>query len=298
MGGTARGGSGVKRRVSHVRRHRPINILHTTTSQRPSRQQYTQLGFWAAVIMAMVVGVGFALHLGVNVLLNHALYQNPHYALGKIEIEPAGHFTPYEIRQAAGLQLGQNLWSLNLPRVALDLEKLPYVSSAKVERHFPDRLIIRIQERVPVAKIIGMSEDLNRRQTFFLDRECVVLQPREGEGGRLLPEVIGLTSTQADLEPGVRIEQPALTKALQILEAIGHISTLNTSIDIRSIDLSQPMAIRMVTTRDLSITFRLDYIDQQLARLDAIFRRYAGDPRTLRTVDLTPDRNVPISFYE
>jgi cell division septal protein FtsQ len=193
--------------------------------------------------------------------------------------------------------LGQNLWTLNLPQITHDLEKLPYISSAKVERHFPDRLVIRLHEREPVVKIVGINVDLGTRETFYLDRECVVLKPRDDEDPkRALPEVIGLTN--ADLEPGVRLEEPALTKALLILESINHISALNTAITIRTIDLSQPLAIRMVTTRDMSITFRLDYIDQQLARLDAIFRKYNNDTRTIHTVDLTPDRNVPITFYE
>ena len=286
------------RRRSSRGRPKQINILHTTPRPRHSRKQATYLGFWAAVIMMMVVAVGFALHYGVSLLLDRALYSNPHYTLDEIAIEPAGHFSQYSIKQATGLALGQNLWTLNLPQITKDLEKLAYVSSAKVERHFPDRILIRIQERMPVAKIVGINDDLGTRELFYLDREGVVLKPRDGETTPQLPEIIGLTSTEVELEPGVRLDQHALTKALQILEAIKNISVLNTSIDVRYIDLSQPLSIKMVTTRDISITFRLDYIDQQLARLDAIFRRYAGDPRTIHTVDLTPDRYDPITFYE
>jgi cell division septal protein FtsQ len=279
-------------------RPRQINILQTTTRKAPSRQHYAQLGFWAAVIMAMLVAVGFALHLGIGVLLDRVLYQNPRYTLQKIEIQPE-KFSPSTIRQAAGLVLGQsNLWSLSLPEIKRDVEKLPYVSSATVERHFPDRVAIKIVERVPVVKIFAINEDLNTREMFYLDRECVVLKPRDNEPppSPPLPEVIGLVN--AEVEPGVRLEQSALTKALQILEAINHISTLNTTIDIRTIDLSQPLAIRMVTTRDMAITFRLDYIDQQLARLDTILNRFSSDARTIHTVDLTPDRYVPVTFYE
>jgi cell division septal protein FtsQ len=278
-------------------RHKQINILHTNTRKAPSRQHFAQFGFWAAIIMAMLVAVGFALHLGIGVLLNRALYQNPHYTLQNIEIVPA-KFSQYTIRQAAGLQPGQNnLWDLNLPQIKRDVEKLAYVSSAKVERHFPDRIVIQIVERQPVVKIFAINDDLGTREMFYLDRECVVLKPRENEATPTLPEVIGLVN--AEVEPGVKLEQPALTKALQILEAINHISTLNTSIDIRTIDLSQPLSITMTTTQDIAITFRLDYIDQQMARLQQIFERFVDkDQRTLHTVDLTPNINVPITFLE
>jgi len=287
----------MKQRVNRARQ-KQINILHTTTRKRHSRKQFTMAGFWTVIVVAMIVAVGFALHLGVSFLLNHALYGNSHYVVNKIEIEPAGKFSEYNIRQATGLELGENLWTLNLPQITRDLEKLPYVSSARVERHFPDRVVIRLQERVPVVKIVGIDVDLGSRQPFYLDHECIVLKPREDEPPPTppLPEVIGLTN--AELEPGVRLEQPVLASALKILNAIKYTSELNTSIDIRSIDLSQPLSIKMVTTRDMSITFRPDCIEQQLMRLTAIFERYGNDPRTIHTVDLTPDQNVPITFYQ
>ena len=286
----------MKRRATNRSRQKQINILHTTTRKRHSRKQLTFAAAWTAVVLAMIVGVGFALHFGIGLLLDHMLFQNPRYKLAKIDIEPKDHFSPYLIRQAAGLAPGENLWALDLPQITHDVEKLAYVSSAKVERHFPDRVVIRIHERVPVVKIVGINVDLGTRETFYLDHDCIVLKPRPDEPARMLPEVIGLTN--AELEPGVRLDQPALTRALEILDDINHMSTLNTSIDIRSIDLSQPLCIKMVTTRDLSITFRPDYIDQQLQRLTQIFERYDNGELSLRTIDLTPDQNVPVTFYE
>ena len=66
-------------------------------------------------------------------------------------------------------------------RIVHDLEQLPYVSSARVERQFPDHVTIHIQERVPVAKISGLNVDINTRETFYLDRDCIVLTPRADE---------------------------------------------------------------------------------------------------------------------
>jgi cell division septal protein FtsQ len=283
---------------SNRARQKQINILHTTTRKRHSQKQFSMAVFWTAIVVTMIAAVGVALHFGIDMLLNRVLYTNPHYVVKKIEIEPAGKFFEYTICQATGLKRGENLWTLNLPQITSDLEKLPYVSSAKVERHFPDRVVIRIHERVPVVKIVGINVDLGTRETFYLDRECIVLKPREDEPppSPPLPEVIGLTN--AELEPGVRLQQPVLASALKILDAINLTSELHTSIDIRSIDLSQPLSIKMVTTRDMSITFRPDCIDQQLMRLTSVFERFGNDQRTIHTVDLTPEQNVPITFYE
>jgi cell division septal protein FtsQ len=287
----------MKRRTRSRTQQKQINILHTTTQQRHSRKQVTHAGIWTVVVVAMIAVVGVALHLGIGILLNHVLYSNSRYTLKKIEIDPPGKFAEYQIRQATGLEPGENLWALNLPEITHDLEKLAYVSSAQVERRFPDRIVIHIHERIPVVKIVGINVDLGTREPFYLDRDCIVLTPRRDETPLVLPEIIGLTN--AELEPGVKLDDPALVKSLEILSAIDHSSTLHTSIDIKSIDLSQPLCIKMVTTRDLTITFRPEYVDQQLARLVAIFDRYANDPqRSLHTIDLIPDQYDPITFYE
>ena len=175
------------------------------------------------------------------------------------------------------------------------MEKLPYVSNAKVERHFPGKVTIIIRERVPVVKIVGLNIDLGTRETFYLDHDCSVLKPREDETARALPEVIGLTN--AELEPGMKLDQPSLVGALQILDAIDHTS-LHTSIDIRTIDLKDPLSITMVTTQDMSITFRPDCVDQQLYRLKQAFDYANNLQRGLHTIDLTPDYNVPLTFNQ
>jgi cell division protein FtsQ len=289
----------MKRRMNHSRsraRHRPVNILHASvTPRRAPRKQMMQIFGWGLVIILMVAGTGVGLRFGLSFLLDQTLYQNPRYALAQIDIEPRGHFTPHVIRQAAGLELGQNLWTLDLPRIVHDLEQLPYVSSARVERQFPDRVTIHIQERVPVAKISGLNVDINTRETFYLDRDCIVLTPRADEPDPGLPEIIGLTN--AELEPGVRLEQPNLTRALEILDAIDH-TPLHTTIDIRTIDLSQPLSITMVTTRDMTINFRLDYVDQQLVRLKEALDYADSKQSTIHSIDLTPNQNVPVTFYQ
>jgi cell division septal protein FtsQ len=284
-------------RTRNRTRQKQINILHTTTRKRHSQKQVVQIVVWCSLVLAMIVAVGATMHFGIAFVLDRVLYTNPHYVLNKIEIEPRGHFSEGQIRQASGLEPGQNLWTLNLRQITRDIEKLPCVSSAKVERHFPGTVSILIHERVPVVKIVGLNIDLNTREMFYLDRDGVVLKPRSDEAPPLLPEIIGLTDAQAELEPGMKLDQSSLTQALQIMDAIDH-SPLRTTIDIRTIDLSNPLSITMVTRQDMTIVFRLDCIDQQLQRLVQIVEFPDFQQRQIHTVDLTPDSNVPVTFAQ
>jgi cell division protein FtsQ len=276
-------------------RQKQINILHTTTQKRHSNKQILQAAGWCGLVMAMVIAVGTAFHYGISFTLSHVLFNNPHYTLNRIEIEPRDRFPERLIRQQAGLEPGENLWTLNLRQITLDLEKLPSVSSAKVERHFPDTITITIKERVPVVKIVGLNMDLGTRELFYLDRDCVVLKPRMDEVVPLMPEIVGLSD--AELEPGTKLDQSSLFRAMEILDAIDH-SRLHTTIDIRTVDLSNPLSITMVTRQDMSITFRLDNVDQQLQRLLQIVEYPDFASRQIRTIDLTPDRNVPVTFAD
>jgi cell division septal protein FtsQ len=288
-------------RRTHTRsRQKQINILHTTTRKRHSQKQVMRVVVWCSLVLAMIVAVGASLHFGIEMALDRVLYTNPRYRLNKIQIEPRGHFTEGQIRQAAGLEPGhQNLWSLNLRQITRDVEKLPYVSNAKVERHFPDTVTILIHERVPVVKIVGLNIDLNTRETFYLDRDGVVLKPREDDTAPTMPEVIGLTSAETEFEPGMKLEQSSLKSAMEILDEIDH-SQLHTSITIRTIDLSNPLFIIMTTRQDMAITLRVDpqYIEQQLQRLVQIVNDPRFQQRTISTVDLTPDYNVPVNFAQ
>jgi len=124
----------MNRRARIRTRQNQINILHTTTRKRHSQKQVMRMAVWCGLVLAMIVAVGAGLHFGIAMALDRVLYTNPRYVLTKIEIEPRNHFPERQIRLAAGLQPGQNLWTLDLRQITRDLEKLPYVSSAKVER--------------------------------------------------------------------------------------------------------------------------------------------------------------------
>jgi len=287
----------MNRRTRPRPRPRPkqINILHSTTAPKHSRKEIARVAGWCALVLAMIVIVGTSLHFGIAFVLDRVLYNNPRYALHQIDVEPRDRFSTRLIRQAAGLEPGMNLWALNLHQIAHDLEGIPNVASARVERHFPDRLTITMTERVPVVKIEGLNIDINSKETFYLDRDCYVIKPRADEPPTRLPQVVGLTD--AEVEPGTKLERPILSSALQILDGINN-SHLRTVIDVTRINLANPLAITMETHQGLTITFRTDFIDQQLQRLQQIVDYADKQGRPLQTVDLTPDVNVPITFAQ
>ncbi|MEO1142358.1 MAG: FtsQ-type POTRA domain-containing protein, partial [Pseudomonadota bacterium] len=198
-----------------------------------------------------------------------------------------------QIRRAAGLRRDQNLWALDIQRIQKNIERLPFVAEARVEKQLPDKLVIKIKERQPIAMVEGIGDF--GRELFYIDREKAMLfKPRPGEDGRQLPLVVGLR--KLDLEAGQQLDKdPKVATALELLHMM-ETTSLGTDLDFRTIDLGQPLCVRFVTTRGARITFRNDYLREQLQRLQEIIAYAKKREKRIESVDLTLDRNVPVRF--
>ena len=77
----------------------------------------------------------------------------PWFALRSIEVKtPVMHVTEAQIRLVAERQVRGTFFTVDLDRVRNSLEKLPWVREARVERRWPDTLVVSLVEHVPLAR--------------------------------------------------------------------------------------------------------------------------------------------------
>ena len=77
----------------------------------------------------------------------------PWFALHTIEVKtPAAHVTETQIRLVAERQVRGTFFTVDLESVRSSLEKLPWVREARVERRWPDTLVVSLVEHVPLAR--------------------------------------------------------------------------------------------------------------------------------------------------
>ena len=75
------------------------------------------------------------------------------FALHSIEVKtPVRHVTEAQIRLVAERQVHGTFFTVDLERVRNSLEKLPWVREARVERRWPDTLVVSLVEHVPLAR--------------------------------------------------------------------------------------------------------------------------------------------------
>jgi cell division septal protein FtsQ len=170
-----------------------------------------------------------------------------------------------EILEALGIGAGQSLLDLDLPSLALRLERIPAIKSAVVTREFPSGLLVRVVERTPFVVVEREGE------RFLLDEEGVVMG--RAPEGTALPLVTGVT-----LAGGTIQDRAALLDLLELREA-----TLATGAGwpgvFTLIDLSGLEG--PVATVDSSVLVRLgrgNYAEK-LAQFNVALPRIRGGPQ-------------------
>jgi len=224
------------------------------------------------------------------------LYENPDFAIETIEINNTGSLNRTEILAWAGVERGQNLMRVNLPAVQQRLQCIPYIAGVNVERSLPSTLRITINERLPVARLMPYSPkgNLLAQYNYYIDSGGYVMRPKEGERLKPLPVITGVSIDEVRV--GELMEKEEVLSALNLLRAASYYG-LKSRLDLRQLEI-QPRGILVVRTRDRGlIRFRTDHLDQQIKRLQTIFDHSHRNHKYIRTVDLTPKRNVPVTYF-
>ena len=110
-------------------------------------------------LASIALGVCFGTILGLYCLwqaggwaLDRLIYDNKSFAIRQIDVVSDGVISTDQLRRWSGVKTGDNLLALDLAGVKRNLELVPMIESASVERILPGTLRIQITERVPVAE--------------------------------------------------------------------------------------------------------------------------------------------------
>jgi cell division protein FtsQ len=108
-----------------------------------------------------------------------------HFKIDTIEVRGAFFLPKAEIVRRAGLKRGENLFGFD-PRVAeADLSSDPWVKKVRAQRLVPDRVVVSVDERKPVAMVVGQG-------LYCLALDGTLLPLRENAGRLALPVVRGI----------------------------------------------------------------------------------------------------------
>jgi cell division protein FtsQ len=176
----------------------------------------------------------------------------PWFALKSIQVKtPVAHVTEAQIRLVAERQVRGTFFTVDLEDVRNSLEKLPWVREARVERRWPDTLVVSLGEHVPLAR---WNDDalINEAGEVFV--AAVSTQ---------LPRLSGPDDSSAEVVAAYRRHQAAL-------------APLGMTID--ELRLSPRRAWRLKLGNGMTLALGREQTDARLARFVAIYPRLFGAP--------------------
>jgi hypothetical protein len=208
-----------------------------------------------------------------ELLLRRTVYENKAFEIRGIKVETDGLLSPEQICAWAGVRAQANLMALDLARVKRDLELVPAIESAAVERILPGTLRIRVIEREPIARVIfarvqgravytNSSLTLDANGYFMFAIEPGQRQQPAGSPDEHLPILAGIPT--ADMRPGRQVQSPQVRAALARIQAFQR-SPMAGLADLKVIDVSQPGVLVAATGQENEITFGLNDFERSSA---------------------------------
>jgi len=284
------------RRTSTSWQRRQQHLLDVRVRTRKAAARRTQQIFFLFSVLLIVGSLIAGIVFGAKRALNAWFFENPDYAVRNIDVTTDGKLNRDAILKSADITEGANIFQVNLLQLQERLRSLPQVEESRVQRVLPNKLVISIQERRPVAWVVA-SDGVppTFENGFLVDRRGILLKPKgsapEYAG---LPVILGVETSS--LVAGQALEKEEVKAALQLLRDAAEI--LQTRLQIQSIDVSKEYCLIVTDKQRSVLTFGTDDLVIQLKRLERLMNYCEKNSKELQTVNLLVQRNIPVTFVQ
>jgi len=294
-----------KKKVAN-RRKRERNVLDVKLRSDQLGRQRTRVTYTVLSTLFGVLFIVFLAWRGVDWTLNEFVYTNPAFSIRKVEVTTDGYLTRETILHWGGVRHGANVMALDLSQIKRDLERIPIVKAASLERILPDALRVKVAERFPIARVTMLlpGDSGYYPATVPLDADGFVLVQLQRAHVRdqrvlnynALPEIKGFD--ESELRTTGKLMNPNMLAALRLVRDFRH-SELVGSLEMKELKID-PSGILMATTGDgMRVKFSAEHdFRPQLIRWRQIVQVAQESGRQIADVDLSVTNNVPVIWRE
>lgn len=189
-------------------------------------------------VFAILGLIGF---MGIRV--NSFLFASEYFNISEIEVVDKD---PEKIDYPlARIKDKANIFRVNLTQIAENVEREYYdIQKATVKRVLPNKLVIEVLRRQPIAQIkIGNDQKSEKKDRFFLvNKEAYILLDIGNRKHKTLPIIIGSELSAGEIEVGRAYPKANLTFALDFLEDLNNIGFLDRY-NVTMVDVTQPRSM-------------------------------------------------------
>ena len=262
-------------------------------------QRNRVLLYWSCMIVLMV-GVGGGIVYGVREGFKRFVWENPDYLVKEIEVTDDGKTLERgQIIEASGVKLGVNVFTVNLSKIRQSLLAVPQLETAEVQRVMPNKIVIAVTERQPVAWVATKRDEdaTSPGGSFLIDSHGFLFQCKNQLPDYFhLPVIYGVQT--GGLDQGQSLGSPEIKAALDLIRLNAADNTIQARFQAIGIDVSKGYCLVVTDRTHARITFGLERIDWQLDRLMSLLDHIEQEKREIQTVNLMVQRNIPVTFAQ
>ncbi len=279
----------VRRR--HANRRRPTRepILLVNARLAEKRQEWRHRISTIVLVTVTVLALAWGAMVGTQHLVRVLFTENDQFVITELDCasDPGGRLKTSHITEYAGLKKGMNLFGVDLDAVRENLESVPLVSSVEVRRQLPDTLVVRVTERMALARLGSRRSKL----PLAVDREGYVLGPSSVSPS--LPAITGFGKSV--LRPGNHIRASEIRDAIQVLD-ICDSTRLSQYIAISSIDVAHPEFMDLRLSNAERVLLARKELDWRLRQVAAILQTSQQVGRSVAMIDATGEDIFPVKY--
>ncbi|NNC87918.1 MAG: FtsQ-type POTRA domain-containing protein [Akkermansiaceae bacterium] len=248
-------------------------------------------------VVAVVVGLTM---WGAKLGLRHLFIENAEFRLDYIDLQTDGGITEHDLATLTGIDPTASVFAINLESARKALESRPAIVKAKVSRRLPGTLRVRVEERTPVAWLECRSLGMIGRNP-----ECGVLLDAAGtcfpceewleEMATRLPVIVVQQAGEEDFVIGRKIQHRGARRGLHLVNLAAR-ELEGESWSLPVVAVRNEFSLVAATSDGALVTFGMYDHRRQLADLRALRHHAAETGRLIGTVDLMPQRNIPVTF--
>ncbi len=226
--------------------------------------------------MTVILG-SFFLAISGGGLLIRAFIASDYFRISGIQVENGSRVASEDIVALSHIRTGTNIFSLNLERIGRKIEENPWIASARVQRIFPDLVVIRISEREPRAVV-------NLGYLYYLDDEGEIFKLIDSSDTLDYPVVTGIDRKNFLEEP--EEAHRILKEAVALLDKLGRRTGFGLE-DVSEIHYD-PVEGYILFTCAGGVPIHLGFsnFEGKLSRLDRIYKDLESRLATLQYIDL------------
>jgi len=253
-----------------------------------------------ACVMAVLAGIGWGVWRGVQ----HAFYQNPDFSLKVIDLNANPVIDELGVAGAIGIDLAAcpSLFEIDVDDAANRLKAMHGILDARVERHLPGSLVVRIVPRMPKAWIYCPGEgirEVRRAGAMLVDQDGVAYPCPElqAQSAAALPVIELPASADEPVTVGEKIPHPELWHCFLLLDS-ARAADPHAMQWIESVRQINEWSLELRTRGSTRATFALGDHPRQIESLRAALDHASGEGYVIDTINLIPKYNIPITLRD